>query len=123
MVCKERKWTQIALKMGFAPGKAVGSHLRAHYERILYPYYLFQTGANLMVRSLKHLYNFPFQPYIIQFPSLFLINVLYGTAIFFLWQRTQLYLNGNGAPIYEALLISSLVYFHHIYVQCRLGAQ
>uniref|UniRef100_A0A673HE89 [histone H3]-trimethyl-L-lysine(4) demethylase n=1 Tax=Sinocyclocheilus rhinocerous TaxID=307959 RepID=A0A673HE89_9TELE len=43
-VCKERRWTQIALKMGFAPGKAVGSHLRAHYERILYPYYLFQAG-------------------------------------------------------------------------------
>uniref|UniRef100_A0A8C2HJV1 [histone H3]-trimethyl-L-lysine(4) demethylase n=1 Tax=Cyprinus carpio TaxID=7962 RepID=A0A8C2HJV1_CYPCA len=56
VVCKERKWTQIALKMGFAPGKAVGSHLRAHYERILYPYYLFQTGANLMVRSLKKLF-------------------------------------------------------------------
>uniref|UniRef100_A0A672SVN0 [histone H3]-trimethyl-L-lysine(4) demethylase n=1 Tax=Sinocyclocheilus grahami TaxID=75366 RepID=A0A672SVN0_SINGR len=52
-VCKERRWTQIALKMGFAPGKAVGSHVRAHYERILYPYYLFQAGANLMVRSLK----------------------------------------------------------------------
>uniref|UniRef100_A0A672SXE7 [histone H3]-trimethyl-L-lysine(4) demethylase n=1 Tax=Sinocyclocheilus grahami TaxID=75366 RepID=A0A672SXE7_SINGR len=43
-VCKERRWTQIALKMGFAPGKAVGSHVRAHYERILYPYYLFQAG-------------------------------------------------------------------------------
>ncbi|KTG33293.1 hypothetical protein cypCar_00011405 [Cyprinus carpio] len=53
VVCKERKWTQIALKMGFAPGKAVGSHLRAHYERILYPYYLFQTGANLMGRCFK----------------------------------------------------------------------
>uniref|UniRef100_A0A3B4E1W0 [histone H3]-trimethyl-L-lysine(4) demethylase n=1 Tax=Pygocentrus nattereri TaxID=42514 RepID=A0A3B4E1W0_PYGNA len=47
-VCRERKWTQISLKMGFAPGKAVGSHLRAHYERILYPYYLFQTGASLL---------------------------------------------------------------------------
>uniref|UniRef100_A0A671PMH8 [histone H3]-trimethyl-L-lysine(4) demethylase n=1 Tax=Sinocyclocheilus anshuiensis TaxID=1608454 RepID=A0A671PMH8_9TELE len=46
VVCKERRWSQIALKMGFAPGKAVGSHLRAHYERILYPYYLFQKGAN-----------------------------------------------------------------------------
>ncbi|TRY59713.1 hypothetical protein DNTS_002507 [Danionella cerebrum] len=53
IVCKERKWTQIALKMGFAPGKAIGSHLRAHYERILYPYYLFKTGANLMQNSLK----------------------------------------------------------------------
>uniref|UniRef100_A0A673HE83 [histone H3]-trimethyl-L-lysine(4) demethylase n=1 Tax=Sinocyclocheilus rhinocerous TaxID=307959 RepID=A0A673HE83_9TELE len=48
-VCKERRWTQIALKMGFAPGKAVGSHLRAHYERILYPYYLFQAGIFLLL--------------------------------------------------------------------------
>lgn len=37
------------MAMGFAPGKAVGSHLRAHYERILYPYNLFQSGANLLV--------------------------------------------------------------------------
>ncbi|KAB5567328.1 hypothetical protein PHYPO_G00231500 [Pangasianodon hypophthalmus] len=47
-VCKERRWTKIAMIMGFAPGKAVGSHLRAHYERILYPYNLFQAGANLL---------------------------------------------------------------------------
>uniref|UniRef100_A0A8V5HGD8 [histone H3]-trimethyl-L-lysine(4) demethylase n=1 Tax=Melopsittacus undulatus TaxID=13146 RepID=A0A8V5HGD8_MELUD len=47
VVCKERKWTKIATRMGFAPGKAVGSHIRAHYERILYPYNLFQSGANL----------------------------------------------------------------------------
>uniref|UniRef100_A0A1A8UCF2 [histone H3]-trimethyl-L-lysine(4) demethylase n=1 Tax=Nothobranchius furzeri TaxID=105023 RepID=A0A1A8UCF2_NOTFU len=46
-VCRERRWTKISVKMGFAPGKAIGSHLRAHYERILYPYNLFQTGANL----------------------------------------------------------------------------
>uniref|UniRef100_A0A8C8EGF1 [histone H3]-trimethyl-L-lysine(4) demethylase n=1 Tax=Oncorhynchus tshawytscha TaxID=74940 RepID=A0A8C8EGF1_ONCTS len=47
-VCRERRWSKIALKMGFAPGKAIGSHLRSHYERILYPYNLFQTGANLL---------------------------------------------------------------------------
>lgn len=52
-VCRDRKWTQISLKMGFAPGRAVGSHLRAHYERVLYPYYLFQTGTNLLVRLFK----------------------------------------------------------------------
>ncbi|KAF7654696.1 hypothetical protein LDENG_00066550 [Lucifuga dentata] len=46
-VCRERRWTKISVKMGFAPGKAIGSHLRTHYERILYPYNLFQTGANL----------------------------------------------------------------------------
>lgn len=54
-VCKERRWTKISVKMGFAPGKAVGSHLRAHYERILYPYNLFQTGDNLHVGSFCHL--------------------------------------------------------------------
>ncbi|XP_056131035.1 lysine-specific demethylase 5B-B [Lampris incognitus] len=47
IVCRERRWTKIALQMGFAPGKAVGSHLRAHYEKLLYPYSLFQRGANL----------------------------------------------------------------------------
>uniref|UniRef100_A0A667YT29 [histone H3]-trimethyl-L-lysine(4) demethylase n=1 Tax=Myripristis murdjan TaxID=586833 RepID=A0A667YT29_9TELE len=49
IVCRDRRWTKIALQMGFAPGKAVGSHLRAHYEKILYPYNLFQSGANLLV--------------------------------------------------------------------------
>uniref|UniRef100_A0A3Q1BV45 [histone H3]-trimethyl-L-lysine(4) demethylase n=1 Tax=Amphiprion ocellaris TaxID=80972 RepID=A0A3Q1BV45_AMPOC len=53
IVCQDRRWTKIALQMGFAPGKAVGSHLRGHYERILYPYNLFQNGANLLV-SLTH---------------------------------------------------------------------
>ncbi|XP_068454053.1 lysine-specific demethylase 5B-B isoform X2 [Clinocottus analis] len=48
IVCQERQWTKIAIQMGFAPGKAVGSHLRGHYEKILYPYNLFQTGANLL---------------------------------------------------------------------------
>uniref|UniRef100_A0A8B9ZIQ7 [histone H3]-trimethyl-L-lysine(4) demethylase n=1 Tax=Anas platyrhynchos TaxID=8839 RepID=A0A8B9ZIQ7_ANAPL len=53
VVCKERKWTKIATRMGFAPGKAVGSHIRAHYERILYPYNLFQSGASLLVNKSK----------------------------------------------------------------------
>ncbi|XP_049920246.1 lysine-specific demethylase 5B-B isoform X2 [Epinephelus moara] len=48
VVCQERRWTKIALQMGFAPGKAVGSHLRGHYEKTLYPYNLFQSGANLL---------------------------------------------------------------------------
>uniref|UniRef100_A0AAR2LGP4 [histone H3]-trimethyl-L-lysine(4) demethylase n=1 Tax=Pygocentrus nattereri TaxID=42514 RepID=A0AAR2LGP4_PYGNA len=53
VVCKDRRWTKIATTMGFAPGKAVGSHLRAHYERIIYPYNLFQSGANLLNPSLS----------------------------------------------------------------------
>ncbi|XP_061909380.1 lysine-specific demethylase 5B-B isoform X2 [Entelurus aequoreus] len=48
IVCQDRRWTKIAIKMGFASGKAVGSHLRGHYEKTLYPYNLFQSGANLL---------------------------------------------------------------------------
>ncbi|KAJ3586406.1 hypothetical protein NHX12_012804, partial [Muraenolepis orangiensis] len=48
LVCRDRRWTKIAIEMGFAPGKAIGSHLRAHYEKVLYPYNLFQSGANLL---------------------------------------------------------------------------
>ncbi|XP_077430501.1 lysine-specific demethylase 5B-B isoform X1 [Vanacampus margaritifer] len=48
IVCQDRRWTKIAMQMGFAPGKAVGSHLRGHYEKTLYPYNLFQSGANLL---------------------------------------------------------------------------
>uniref|UniRef100_A0A3Q3WI27 [histone H3]-trimethyl-L-lysine(4) demethylase n=1 Tax=Mola mola TaxID=94237 RepID=A0A3Q3WI27_MOLML len=51
IVCQDRRWTKIALQMGFAPGKAVGSHLRGHYEKILYPYNLFQSGSNLLVNT------------------------------------------------------------------------
>lgn len=57
-VCRERRWTRISVKMGFAPGKAIGSHLRAHYERILFPYNLFQTGGNQPVCCLLLLFSF-----------------------------------------------------------------
>lgn len=52
LVCRERRWTKIALQMGFAPGKAIGSHLRAHYEKVLYPYNLFQSGTNFPVSAI-----------------------------------------------------------------------
>ncbi|KAG7320299.1 hypothetical protein KOW79_016152 [Hemibagrus wyckioides] len=46
-VCKEKRWSKIATRMGFPAGKGIGSLLRSHYERILYPYELFQSGASL----------------------------------------------------------------------------
>ncbi|KAF4079642.1 hypothetical protein AMELA_G00180340 [Ameiurus melas] len=46
-VCKEKRWSKIATRMGFPAGKGTGSLLRSHYERILYPYELFQSGASL----------------------------------------------------------------------------
>lgn len=49
MVCKEKRWSKVASRMGFPHGKGTGSLLRSHYERILYPYELFQSGATLTV--------------------------------------------------------------------------
>ncbi|XP_049273209.1 lysine-specific demethylase 5A isoform X1 [Rhipicephalus sanguineus] len=46
-VCRDRKWAKVASRMGYAPMRTVGSLLRQHYERILYPYDVFQSGANL----------------------------------------------------------------------------
>uniref|UniRef100_A0A671V6J0 [histone H3]-trimethyl-L-lysine(4) demethylase n=1 Tax=Sparus aurata TaxID=8175 RepID=A0A671V6J0_SPAAU len=45
-VCKEKRWSKVASRMGFPPGKGTGSLLRSHYERILYPYELFQSGVD-----------------------------------------------------------------------------
>uniref|UniRef100_A0A3Q2QES7 [histone H3]-trimethyl-L-lysine(4) demethylase n=1 Tax=Fundulus heteroclitus TaxID=8078 RepID=A0A3Q2QES7_FUNHE len=46
-VCKEKRWSKVSTRMGFPPGKGTGSLLRSHYERFLYPYELFQSGATL----------------------------------------------------------------------------
>uniref|UniRef100_A0A8D0ARF1 [histone H3]-trimethyl-L-lysine(4) demethylase n=1 Tax=Sander lucioperca TaxID=283035 RepID=A0A8D0ARF1_SANLU len=50
-VCKEKRWSKVASRMGFPAGKGTGSLLRSHYERILYPYELFQSGATLTVSA------------------------------------------------------------------------
>ena len=47
LVTKERKWSKVSSRMGYPPAKNVGSTLRAHYERILYPYDIFTSGATI----------------------------------------------------------------------------
>jgi len=41
---RERKWSKIANRMGYPNGKNIGTNLKSHYERILYPYDVFTTG-------------------------------------------------------------------------------
>uniref|UniRef100_A0A672TCU8 [histone H3]-trimethyl-L-lysine(4) demethylase n=1 Tax=Sinocyclocheilus grahami TaxID=75366 RepID=A0A672TCU8_SINGR len=53
-VCKERRWARVAQKLGYPPGKNIGSLLRSHYERIVYPFELFQSGASLPVLCLPY---------------------------------------------------------------------
>ncbi|VDI22287.1 histone demethylase JARID1, partial [Mytilus galloprovincialis] len=40
---RERRWSRIATRMHY-PSKQVGTTLRAHYEKILYPFYVFKKG-------------------------------------------------------------------------------
>lgn len=49
-ICRERRWARVAQRMGYPSGKNLGSLLRSHYERIIYPFHMYQSGANLVVR-------------------------------------------------------------------------
>ncbi|XP_060607947.1 lysine-specific demethylase 5A-like isoform X1 [Ruditapes philippinarum] len=52
-ISQERRWTRVATSMGYESGKGVGGTLKCHYERLLFPYYLFKTGASLEAANLK----------------------------------------------------------------------
>lgn len=41
---RDRKWSNISQRMGYPSGKSVGTILKGHYERILYPFDLFTLG-------------------------------------------------------------------------------
>uniref|UniRef100_A0A8C4Q4Z0 [histone H3]-trimethyl-L-lysine(4) demethylase n=1 Tax=Eptatretus burgeri TaxID=7764 RepID=A0A8C4Q4Z0_EPTBU len=51
VLCRERKWSRVASRMGYPAHRNVGSLLRTHYERILHPYELFHSGVSLAVRD------------------------------------------------------------------------
>ncbi|XP_061626813.1 lysine-specific demethylase 5C isoform X2 [Phyllopteryx taeniolatus] len=54
MVCKERRWARVAQRLGYPPGKNIGSLLRSHYERIVHPFEMFHSGASLPHCKPKH---------------------------------------------------------------------
>ncbi|XP_012675565.2 lysine-specific demethylase 5C isoform X3 [Clupea harengus] len=47
LVSKERRWARVAQKLWYPPGKNIGSLLRSHYERIVYPFEMFQSGTSV----------------------------------------------------------------------------
>lgn len=44
LTTKERKWSKVANRMGYPVGKNVGTILKGHYERILYPFDVYTSG-------------------------------------------------------------------------------
>ncbi|XP_043916445.1 lysine-specific demethylase 5C isoform X2 [Protopterus annectens] len=57
VICKDRRWARVAQRMCYPSGKNIGSLLRSHYERIVYPYELYQSGANLAQCKARPLYD------------------------------------------------------------------
>lgn len=47
-----RKWSKVASRMGYPVGKSVGTILKGHYERILYPFDVFTSGKGEEVKVL-----------------------------------------------------------------------
>lgn len=48
-----RKWSKIASRLGYPVGKSVGTILKGHYERILYPFDVFTSGKGDEVKVKK----------------------------------------------------------------------
>jgi histone demethylase JARID1 len=47
-VTKDRKWSKVAINMGYPQGKSsIGTILKTHYERLIYPFDLFKLGKTL----------------------------------------------------------------------------
>lgn len=44
VITKDRKWSKVATQMGYPPGKGIGTILKMHYERLLYPFDVFRQG-------------------------------------------------------------------------------
>uniref|UniRef100_A0A8C7PA76 [histone H3]-trimethyl-L-lysine(4) demethylase n=1 Tax=Oncorhynchus mykiss TaxID=8022 RepID=A0A8C7PA76_ONCMY len=57
IVSKERRWARVAQKLGYPTGRNIGSLLRSHYERIVYPFEVFHAGASLPVNTKPKLYD------------------------------------------------------------------
>lgn len=58
-VTKERKWNKIATRMGFPSNKNLGTLLKAHYERILHPFDIFNKGKGIISTVSFCVYKIP----------------------------------------------------------------
>ncbi|XP_044751184.1 lysine-specific demethylase lid [Coccinella septempunctata] len=47
---RERKWSKIAIRLGYPPGKSIGTILKQHYERLLYPFDVFKQGKTMEIK-------------------------------------------------------------------------
>ncbi|KAJ8923502.1 hypothetical protein NQ315_010080 [Exocentrus adspersus] len=49
-VTKDRKWSKVSQRMGYQIGKSIGTILKTHYERLLYPFDVFKQGKTMDIK-------------------------------------------------------------------------
>ncbi|KAJ8985893.1 hypothetical protein NQ317_006267 [Molorchus minor] len=49
-VTKDRKWSRVSQRMGYQIGKSIGTILKTHYERLLYPFDVFKSGKTVNIK-------------------------------------------------------------------------
>ncbi|CAG9816933.1 unnamed protein product [Phaedon cochleariae] len=49
-VTRERKWSKVSHKMGYQVGKSIGTILKTHYERLLFPFDVFKQGKSVELK-------------------------------------------------------------------------
>ncbi|XP_066248844.1 lysine-specific demethylase 5 [Euwallacea similis] len=49
-VTKQRKWSKVSIRLGYQIGKNVGTILKQHYERLLFPFDVFKEGKNVTIK-------------------------------------------------------------------------
>ncbi|KAK3104094.1 hypothetical protein FSP39_024364 [Pinctada imbricata] len=47
-VSRERRWSKVAQRLKYPAGKGIGANLKIHYERLLYPFYIFERREIFM---------------------------------------------------------------------------
>lgn len=50
-VSKQRKWSKVSVRLGYQIGKNVGTILKQHYERLLFPFDVFKEGKRVPIVS------------------------------------------------------------------------
>ncbi|CAG9759909.1 unnamed protein product [Ceutorhynchus assimilis] len=48
-VTKQRKWSKVSIHLGYQIGKNVGTILKQHYERLIYPFDVFKEGKKVPI--------------------------------------------------------------------------
>lgn len=51
VVTRDKKWSHVAARLGYQPGKGIASTLRQHYEKLIYPYDIFLLSATPDVKE------------------------------------------------------------------------